>query len=79
VRQWRLPGEEAGKPLSPRQREALRLFALTGSRKIVAQQLGISSSTVIFHLTKAYKRLDVEQQGHLEAFRKLGWLKVPES
>lgn len=68
--------EEAGKPLTPSQLEALRTYAEAGDQRVAAASLGISISTLRAHMHQAYRRLDVN--GSIEAFHVLGWLTVPE-
>jgi len=62
--------------LTPRQQQALRLYAEEHHYKGVADRLGISTQCVKNHMTNAFRALDVD--GHLGAFVALGWLVVPE-
>ena len=67
--------EMAGRPLTPREREALRLYALMPLYRLVAARMRITESTVKDHLWAAHVKLDVPTS--IDAFRKLGWLVVP--
>ena len=64
------------KPLTDRQRQALRVYAEEHHYKGVASRLGISTQAVKNHMTDAFRRLGVD--GHLGAFIALGWLVLPE-
>lgn len=64
-------------PLTPRQRETLRLYALLGDRAAVAREMGVSRLTVRNQLWLAYQRLDVTSSS--QAYRALGWLEVPDA
>ena len=70
-----LQGDLRGRPLSPREYEALRLYAWLGRWQDVADALGISLQTVKNHCQTAYAKLDAESV--LQAYRKLGWLDAP--
>lgn len=61
--------------LTHRQVEVLREIAIHGHFGNAAACLGLSEQTVKNHATNAYDRLDVH--GMLDAFTKLGWLRVP--
>lgn len=73
--QWRI-GELAGRPLSARERELLEHVAAGETRKEIAIACQISVNTVRRHLWGIYRKLEVD--GAVEAFIKLGWLKVPD-
>lgn len=66
---------EPGDRLTPKEEEAIRLFAQTGALKLVAHEMGIGIMTVKNHLTAVYRKLDVDN--NIEAFRALGWLDPP--
>lgn len=61
--------------LPPRQREALRWAALGLQDREIAARMEISQNTVLKHLHFAYLRLGVESR--IDAFRAVGWLRVP--
>ena len=61
--------------LTPREQDVLRLVGLGCSNKGVADRLGVSVQTVKNHMTVVLEKLDVESR--VEAFRAVGWLKVP--
>ena len=61
--------------LSPRQMEALRSFAEMGDQHRAAKRMGISYQTLKNHLRWAYLALGVHSA--IDAFRVLGWLRVP--
>lgn len=63
-----------GSPLPPRELEALEILATGVPAKTAARRMGISYQTLKNHVSTAYHRLGVT--GHVEAFVKLGWLKV---
>lgn len=64
-----------GEPrLTVRQMECLQRVARGFSARETAHELGISELTVKHHLASAYDTLGAS--GHLEAFRRLGWLKI---
>lgn len=50
------------KPLTPRQVEVMRLVADGLTRDEIADDLGISRSTIDKHLTEAYRRLGAENR-----------------
>lgn len=66
--------------MTPRQLQVLRLVANGMTYKEVSESLYISPETVHRHVRGAYERLGVQtgtaHNSRLEAFRKLGWLKV---
>jgi DNA-binding CsgD family transcriptional regulator len=66
----------ASAELTARQFECLRLYALQDSQREVARELGLSPITVKKHVNAAYAVLGVSNA--IEAFRALGWLRVPE-
>lgn len=53
----------------------LSTYARLASQKEAAHELGVKRRTLRNVLGAAYCRLGVE--GHLDAFRALGWLQVP--
>lgn len=55
---------------------ALRAYALTGSQKLAADQIGISYQTLKNQLANAYEKLNVNDA--ISAYVKLGWLSVPD-
>ena len=61
--------------LTLRQRMVLRLYARTGSLKVVAGDLEISEKAARQHAHHAYMKLGVTDG--ISAFRALGWLQVP--
>jgi DNA-binding NarL/FixJ family response regulator len=67
--------ELRGRPLSPREFEALRLYAWLGLWKDVASAMGLSLQTVKNHSRTAYLKLDADNA--TEAFLRLGWLQAP--
>lgn len=67
---------EAGRPLAPRQLAALRAYALIGDQRAAAAEMGIRLQTFKNYMTRAFARLGVA--GSLSAYRRLGWLVVPE-
>lgn len=50
------------RPLSPRQREVLRLAALGLPNKRIARELGIAYPTVKIHMGNIYERLGVHSR-----------------
>ena len=62
--------------LTMREVEALRARALAESNKDAAARLFVTEQTLKNLLTHAYRK--VGAQSAVEAFRKLGWLMVPE-
>lgn len=62
--------------LSAREVECLAAYAETGLIKEAAYQLGLSEQTVKNYLRDAYRKLGVDRS--IEAFTRLGWLRVPE-
>lgn len=64
-------------PLTPAQLQALRAYAETGLVKAAAYQMQVREQTMKNHLSNAYLRLGVD--GALQAFRALGWLRIPDS
>jgi DNA-binding NarL/FixJ family response regulator len=52
----------ATRPLTPRQREILRLIAAGHANTAIARQLGLSPATVRKHLENAFARLDVSSR-----------------
>ena len=58
--------------LTARQREALALMAEGHGYREIAARMGITHHGVSSLLKAAYARLGVD--GHIEAFRVLGWL-----
>lgn len=74
-RRRRLRGEEAGLPLTARQREILHLLAVDVPPKRIAQRLCLSYETVTNHLHHAYLRLGVHSAaGAVAAAWRLGVL-----
>ena len=69
-------GELAGQPLTPREIECLAVAARSHHAYEVAVTLGLHPQTVKSHLGTAYAKLGVESL--VEAFAKLGWLRVPD-
>lgn len=65
----------AGEPLSPREREVLRLIVEFGVPE-TAKRLGISASTVDMYRSRAYTKLGAHSQA--DAHLRLGWLRLPE-
>ena len=67
--------------MTARQIEVLALVARGNTYQEAADVLGVSPATVKRHLRESYERLDVltgtPHNTRLEAFRKLGWLRVP--
>lgn len=63
--------------LTPREHEVLVTYAEQGSIQRVAWALHISKSTVSHHMEHVYTKLDVGCA--LDAYRALGWLRVPRS
>lgn len=62
--------------LTPAQRSALAAYAETQSYAESGVRLRKSPATVGRHIRDAYLRLGAD--GHLDALRRLGWLRVPE-
>ncbi len=62
--------------LTPRQRDSLAAYAKFGSQSEAAASIGLNLSTYKNHLSNAYERLG-GFGGAVEAFRILGWLRVP--
>jgi DNA-binding CsgD family transcriptional regulator len=62
-------------PLSPRQRQIVRLLSLGNSDKDIAKNLSLSVPTVNFHLKQLYRRLGVRKRAVavIEAHHR-GWL-----
>ena len=55
--------ERPGKnPLSPQETEVLKLLSQDCGAKQIADELGVSSHTVYFHLRNIYKKFDVHSQ-----------------
>ena len=84
---WALPRDSGGyqvfdrsersgtrPPLSPRQRQALATYAMTGDGRHSADLMGISYQTFKNHMRDARNRLGVTST--VDAFRALGWLVV---
>lgn len=65
-----------GRPLTPRELDALVALAATGSRKDAARRLGLRECSVRNHLNHVYAKLGVQRA--IEAYVALGWLTVPE-
>lgn len=63
------------RPLPARQEETLAVYARTGRIKTTAHELGIEYETARHSLGRAYERLGVTNA--IEAFRVLGWLRLP--
>jgi DNA-binding CsgD family transcriptional regulator len=64
----RIPASERGvTTLSPRQREILALVAAGRTSKEIASSLGISESTVNWHLTRAFARLGASSRAEAVA------------
>lgn len=55
------------RPLSPRQREVMRLLLAGHSKKSICRALRIELGTVIYHQDALYKRLNVTSRGELAA------------
>jgi len=72
---YREYGERFGRPLSPRETEALTSLAIHGNAKTAAAAMGISEQTVRNLLTSAYAKLGAD--GAINAFALAGWLTVP--
>jgi DNA-binding CsgD family transcriptional regulator len=53
--------------LTPREVEVVRVYARTGSAKLVAHELGVSPATVKSHLARARERAGVESSVQLVA------------
>ena len=62
--------------LSNRQIEVLTARAQSDSMRMAAFRLGITEDTIKNHLEAAYRALDVHSA--IEAFRAIGWLRLPE-
>lgn len=62
--------------LTPRELDCLRAYAAAGDQGAAAASLGIAPQTLKNHLGDAYHVLEV--RGAIDAFRRLGWLAVPE-
>jgi putative nucleotidyltransferase with HDIG domain len=62
-------------PLSPREQEVLRLLATGNQYKVIAAELGVSTSTVRTHLHNLYGKMDVvdRAQAVLSASKR-GWI-----
>lgn len=67
--------ERPASRLTPRQEEALRMYAVLGNYKDAAKALGISPQTLKNHLWAAYRTLGVSNV--IEALTVRGWLVVP--
>lgn len=63
------------RPPTPRQLEVLRLLAQGKNYRAVADELFISVHSVKNHATMVYDRMQVDSA--IQAFIKLGWLRVP--
>lgn len=63
--------------LSPGQLAALAAYARVGDQRQAADSLGVTLRTFKERLTNAYCVLGV--QSNIDAFRALGWLRVPEA
>ena len=57
-----LPDPEDGAPLSPRERDCLRLSALGFTSTEIGDRLGISERTVRFHVSNACEKLGAERR-----------------
>jgi DNA-binding CsgD family transcriptional regulator len=64
-----------GEPLSPRERDVVRLIAEYGAPE-AARRLGISVHTVDMYRSRAYTKLGAHNQA--DAHLRLGWLRLPE-
>jgi DNA-binding CsgD family transcriptional regulator len=64
-----------GRPLTVREAQLLACYGRTGHHQGVADELGISLSTVKNHLSAIYRKLGAS--GAIEAFTALGWLRLP--
>jgi DNA-binding NarL/FixJ family response regulator len=71
----RLKGRGPALP-TPRQIEILRLRAMGRTIRQVAIELDVAEQTVKNHLADAYRKMQVSCMQ--DAFRALGWLRVPE-
>jgi len=72
----RLPGERLGLPLSERELAVLAAYARTGDVRAAAAALGVPYTTARNRLGWLYAKLGT--YGAINAFRALGWLRVPE-
>jgi DNA-binding CsgD family transcriptional regulator len=61
---------------SPRELEALRIYATGATQKEVAHAMAVPIHTVKSLMANVFCRLEVDNR--VAAFVKLGWLKVPE-
>lgn len=61
--------------MSPRQYQVLAAMADGSTQQVAAERLGIAYETLKGHLARAYEELRVT--GLVEAYHKLGWLRVP--
>ena len=59
------PAELFGAELTPRQREVLQLVAEGKSTREISTALNITVKTVEFHLSRAYRKLDVRSRTEL--------------
>jgi DNA-binding NarL/FixJ family response regulator len=57
--------KHAAEPLTPRQREVLRLIAEGLSTKAIAKRLAISAKTVDAHRSQLMERLEIHDVAHL--------------
>ena len=62
-------------PITEHEWEVMRQYALWGRQKEVAAYMGLSLQTVKNTLTTVYAKLGAESS--IEAFRLLGWLRIP--
>jgi len=64
-----------GAILAPRELEYLRRKAMGETMVEISHSMGVSISTVKLYLVRSHRKLGV--QSAIDAFRVLGWLKVP--
>lgn len=67
--------QRRGPALSEREQDVLRELSLGHSNKLIARKLGLSASTVKFHVSNVFRKLDVRKRtaAVAEAHRR-GWL-----
>ena len=63
------------RPITARELEAIAAVAQYGDQRIAAKALGVAVQTVKNQCSRVYLKLEVD--GMVQAFRALGWLRLP--
>ena len=71
-----LRGDTRGRPLSEQELASLVAYARFGWAQGAADEMGISAQTIKNYLSSAYHKLGAHS--NVDAFHKLGWLRVSE-